>query len=540
MGGISIKGLVSSTNTKDHYMKIPESIDTRLRSAVKSISMGDYISPLLATSPLKHEANNSGKRVAFTNCSVFDGTSPELKKNMTVLVEGDRISQVGGSGQVGVPGGFHVYDAGGQTVMPGMIDGHVHECSPFTYDMTLSAVREMPLQIAKNNMRTVGSGFTTVCDMGGPQGIIREFTRLSDLNKIPGPRYLNSYTLISPKEGKRLGYPSQVALLNTFNAWLLEGQVATRPETLAELKRCCYRVKENGGAHLKATYQSYPFSRKRDPAGRFPMFDADWMKAIFNAGKDTGLVVDIHMPYSADVEQCVDIAIEAGAMIRVNHMAFDAELKSDLIKKMRDNGFYIIPTVMVYGDAFHLKDFISWLEKGPQAHMMPEANSQIRSRIRQLIDLEQSSGRIVLEIDTAYFRDQFETVRLNTRKAHDAGIIGFGSDSGGTFTGFFGRAGSEIAYYEKFGISCFDILKYLTSVNAGIYGLKDLGAVQAGKLADLVAVDGDPLADVSVLDSVSMVMKGGVFLKYKGRETGASDEGRAPALMENPGNRFKH
>jgi imidazolonepropionase-like amidohydrolase len=519
-------------------MKIPESIDTRLRSAFKSISMGDYISPLLETSPLKYDVNHTGKGVAFTNCNVFDGISPELKNNMTVLVEGDRISQLCRSGQADIPGNFHIYDAQGQTIMPGLIDNHVHECSPFTYDMTLPAVRQMHLQIAKNNMRTVYSGFTTVCDMGGPQGIIKEFTKFSDLNKIPGPRYLNSFTLISPKKGRKLGYPPQVEHLNPFKAWLLEGQVATRPETLAELKRCCYKVKDDGGAHLKTTYQSYPFSRIK--ADQLPIFEADWMKAIFKAGKDTGLVVDIHMPYSADVEKCVDLAIEAGARIRVQHMTFDADLKPELIQKMSDYGFYIIPTVMVFGDAFHLQALLAWLQEGPQAHMMPEANSQLISRIRQLIDLEPYSGCTVIEVDTSYFRDQFEIVRRNTQKAHDAGIIGFGTDCGGTYTGFFGRASSEIAYYEEFGIPASDILKYLTSKNAELSGLKDRGVVQTGKLADLIAVKGNPLADVSVLDSVGMVMKGGVFLKYKDRElTSLLNNCRVPSLMENPGNSFR-
>ena len=69
--------------------------------------------------------------------------------------------------------------------MPGLIDNHVHLCSPFTYEATISAIRQMPMQVLLNNMRTVYSGVTTVCDMGGPQGIIKEFTELADKNHIP-------------------------------------------------------------------------------------------------------------------------------------------------------------------------------------------------------------------------------------------------------------------------------------------------------------------------------------------------------------------
>ena len=94
--------------------------------------------------------------------------------------------------------------------MPGLIDCHMHICSPFTYEVNIRTIRQMRKQIALDNMRTVYSGVTTVCDMGGPKGIIREFQNLADNNRIPGPRHLNSYTLTSPSWGNTLGYPGQV------------------------------------------------------------------------------------------------------------------------------------------------------------------------------------------------------------------------------------------------------------------------------------------------------------------------------------------
>ena len=128
----------------------------------------------------------------------------------------------------------------------------------------------------------------------------------------------------------------------------------------------------------------------------------------------------------------------------------------------------------------------------------------------------------VLDKMLPYFRENFDHVRRNTQRAHDLGIIGFGTDIGGTNTGFFGRLYSEILHYVEFGIPFFDILKYLTSVNARINGLNDRGIIQRGKLADLIWVEGNPLKDISVINNVSTVIKGGVFLKYKGRELAAS------------------
>ncbi|MDD5343997.1 MAG: amidohydrolase family protein, partial [Smithella sp.] len=334
-----------------------------------------------------------------------------------------------------------------------------------------------------------------------------------------GPRFLNCYTLISPIKGRSLGYPSQLPILNPFKEWLLEGQVATRPKTLSDLKKFCYKVKDDGGTHLKTTYQPHPFSKKKcSTQDEFPIFTDDWMKTIFRIGKETGLVVDIHSPYGAGAEKCADLAIEVGAKIRIQHMTFDTDLKAMFLKKMRDYGFYIIPTVTVFGDSFHMPEFISWLDTKPETYMMPEANRQSRARIQKGIDLEPYSGQMVMEHDYVYFREQFNFVRSNTQKAHEAGIIGFGTDIGGTNTGFFGRIYTEIMHYVEFGISFGDILKYMTSVNAKISGLNDRGVIQPQKLADLIIVNGNPLFDIAVLNDVTTVMKGGVFLKYKGME----------------------
>ncbi len=512
-----------------NFNKILNTINANLRATVKDISMKDYVIPLLNADPLVDEINNAGKRIAFTNCNVFDGIHPELKENMTVLVEGDKIFDIGHRKQITVPDNFFIVDMKDCTMMPGLIDNHVHGCSPFTYKPNISAFRQMPMQVALNNMRTVYSGVTTICDMGGPQGIIKEFTELADKNYIFGPRFINCYTLISPRKGKKLGYPSQIKVFNPFMAWLLEGQVATRPMTLKALKKACYKVKDDGGTHLKTTYQPYPFSNKKHATqDDFPIFDDDWMRTIFEIGKEIKLVTDIHSPYGVGTEKCVDLAIEVGAKIRIQHMTFDLDLKNTITQKMYDYGFYMIPTVMVFGDSFHMPKFVSWLDKDPKAYMMPEANRQSRAMIQNGIDLEPYSGQVIMEHDYVYFREHFDFVRRNTQKAHDAGIIGFGTDIGGTNTGFFGRICSEVMHYVEFGIPFFDILKYLTSVNAKINGLDDRGVIQPGKLADLIAVNGNPLMDPLVLTKVHTVMKGGVFLKYKGVELKKFTESNQP------------
>jgi len=90
---------------------------------------------------------------------------------MVILVEGDTILDVGYRPQIPVTGQFFYIDAEGRTIMPGLIDSHMHICSPFMYQTSLGAVRQMPMQIALNNQRTVYSGVTTVCDMVVHKGL---------------------------------------------------------------------------------------------------------------------------------------------------------------------------------------------------------------------------------------------------------------------------------------------------------------------------------------------------------------------------------
>jgi len=479
--------------------------------------MGGYVCGHTEGSPLLHDINRRENRIALTNCRIFDGVHPALKEEMTILVTGDKIVGVGHESQIGFPEDFFVVDVGGKTIMPGLIDSHVHLCSPFTYDVTMPAIRQMKKQVILNNLQTVYSGVTTVCDMGGPCGIIREVRELAERNDIPGPRSLNCYTLISPVRGKTLGYPPQVKRMDPFQAWLFEGQVATRPKTISELRKACYRVKADGGDYIKTTYQPEPFSHKTyTHPYDFPVFDDEWMLAILKIGAEEGLAVSIHCPFGAAADKCVDLAIKAGAEIRIQHMAFDRDLNDLTLRKMWDFGYYIIPTIQVYGDCFNMPRFISWLDTDPEMFMTPEANRQIRARIQNAIDLEPRSGHDVLELDTVYLRRQFDVVRRNIQKAHNAGVIGIGTDNGGTYTGFFGRISEEVTHYVEFGIPLFDILKYMTSVNATIHGLDDRGIIEPGKLADLIALDGNPLEDSTVLRDVKIVMKGGVFLKYDG------------------------
>ena len=158
-------------------------------------------------------------------------------------------------------------------------------------------------------------------------------------------------------------------------------------------------MKNNGGTHLKTTYQPCPFSKKKQfSQDDFPIFDSEWMKEIFKIGKEIDLVVDIHAPFAHAAEKCVDLAIDIGAKISIQHISIDRDLSNSFFQKMQDNGFFLIPTVMAFGDAFHLPGFLSWLDDSPKTHMTKEAIRQMRFALRILLISERYSGQLVMDL----------------------------------------------------------------------------------------------------------------------------------------------
>jgi imidazolonepropionase-like amidohydrolase len=140
-----------------------------------------------------------------------------------------------------------------------------------------------------------------------------------------------------------------------------------------------------------------------------------------------------------------------------------------------------------------------------------QASANVKNALAQLEKREPMS-------DSQYLKDMFANARDNLKKLHGMGAtVGVGTDLGGTYCGFFGRFADELEHYVSVGISNFDTLCMATFVNAHILDMQDkIGTIEPGKLADIIAVEGNPLRDIHVMDRVSMVVKGGVFIKAEG------------------------
>ena len=172
-------------------------------------------------------------KLLLFNCQIFDGVHSQLRKGRVVIVEGDEIKAIEAEGDLS---GFRSYkrvDLEGRTLLPGLIDNHVHLTVPFIYKVNLRALMQMNQQIIRNFGNCIMSGVTTVRDVGGFPAKILEFRAMADANEIPGPRMISAMSPIAARRGDELGPPESAPYFtNPIVKWFLGGNYAERQLTV--------------------------------------------------------------------------------------------------------------------------------------------------------------------------------------------------------------------------------------------------------------------------------------------------------------------
>jgi len=453
-------------------------------------------------------------KIAFHNFMLFDGISNRLQKNRILLVKGDKIEAVEHSGDLSQLNQYKVVDLKGRTLLPGLIDNHVHITSPFMYSINFNALRQMNQQIAYNFRNCIMNGVTTVRDVGGMPGKVNKFRKMADYNEIPGPRVISSLSPIGAREGDRLGAPEKVKFIkNPIIKSIVGGNFAERPTNISEIETACEEVLELGAQWLKTYHQDYPISYS---SRKLPNHSDEGYRSLIDIGKKNGIKCALHEPFVSGLIKGVDLGFHT-----LEHMPIDAVIPDNYIEKFMKNEMAIIPTVMVYGDSLVYKKFLRLMESRGKEYLVPEAVDQMSARITNRLAIEKNKPPQdeyeQLIADNNFIKDKFPIVNENLKKLYNMGAsIGVGSDNGGTPTGFFGRFTDELRHYRSVGINNFDVLQMATSINARIIGMQDkLGTIEKGKFADIIAVRGNPLLDLNSIDKIDMVMKGGLFIKYE-------------------------
>jgi imidazolonepropionase-like amidohydrolase len=419
-----------------------------------------------------------------------------LIPDATVLIRGDRIVAVGPSATTRVPEGATRIDGRGRWLIPGMIDGHVHffqsgnlYTRPDVADF--NAVVPYKAEAARNQTRLpatfkvwLASGVTSVIDVGGPfwNFAVRDAANQS----AAAPRVATTGPLISmvSREKLDLGDPPIVKI---------ESADAARALVARELPH-------------KPDFIKVWFVRE-------PNDDLAKKEAIVKATADAAHAAQVRLAVHATELDTAKAALRAGADYLV-HSVFDDPIDDEFIALLRKNHALLCPTLFVRnGYALALSD--QWQATPEELRL---ADPQILAAMHDLQRMPKDkipprAAKLMAE----HKPPLPPTVSLqNLKKLRDAGIpIVMGTDAGNIGTLHGPSVFREMALEHEAGLTPLEVLRSATTNGAKAFGNADLGAIAPGKLADLVLLDADPLADVRNLSRAERVIKGGVVYDPK-------------------------
>lgn len=397
--------------------------------------------------------------------TLIDGIADEAKKNMTIIVEKGRIK--------GIENGFSkagandkTIDLKTKTVTPGWIDCHVHmehETNPNRYMETFTLnPADYAFQSVVYSERTLLAGFTTVRDLGG-SGVNISLRNAINKGYIKGPRIFTAGKSIATTGGHAdptNGYRKDLQ----GDPGAKEG-VVNGPEECRKAVRQRYK---DGSDLIKITATGGVLSVAK--SGKNPQFFDDEIDAIVKTAKDYGFKVAVHAHGAEGMKRAIRNGVNS-----IEHGTF---MDDEAIALFKQYGTYYVPTITA-GKAVGDSALIPGYYPAVVAQKAIETGPQIQKTFA---------------------------------KAYKEGVkIAFGTDAG-VFK--HGMNWLEFGYMIEAGMKPMDAIKSATISAADLLDMKDqLGSIEVGKIADIVAVDGDPLKDSKVFGKVVFVMKEGVVYK---------------------------
>jgi imidazolonepropionase-like amidohydrolase len=385
---------------------------------------------------------------------------------MTIVVDGNKITGIE-KGYRAPGAGVAVIDLKDKTVLPGLIDCHVHleweqSRSSYTEQYVLNPP-DVAFRAAVYARRTLQAGFTTVRDLGGT-GVNIALRNAINGGWTEGPRIVTAGKALSITGGH--GDPTTGSKWDLFDPpgpaeGIADGPDACRTAVRTQVKHGadCIKVCATGGV----------LSLARD--GRLPHFAADELQTIVRTARDLGVDVAAHAHGDEGIRRAVDAGV-----VSIEHGTFMSESTMDA---MIEHGTWYIPTLTA---GWAVTDSAKYA-KGFFPEVVRKKAEGIGPKIQETVG-----------------------------KAYKRGVkIAFGTDAG-VFP--HGKNNLEFAFMANAGIKTEDILKAATINAATLLRMQDkVGTIEAGKLADLIAVDGNPLQGIKAMERVVFVMKDGKIVR---------------------------
>jgi imidazolonepropionase-like amidohydrolase len=428
-------------------------------------------SAVILASPLVQAAEPAPETIVLKAARMFDGKSKALVPNGVVIIQGEQITDAGSN--LPVPQGAQVIDLGDATLSPGFMDAHTHLTADYSGNYNERRLKSLELNVSElaylaipNARATIEAGFTTVRDLGSRFEGSRDFVDVSMRNAIakgviPGPRMLVATFGIGATGGHFDDTNGFRDLLFGHEPGFDDG-IADGPDAIRRAVR--FEIK-NGADVIKAAVSGGVLSMHDEVD--VPQLTPAEMAALVDETHRLRKKVAVH----CHGDQAAKDAIEAG-VDSIEHGSF---LKPETLQLMKTKGTWLVPTLM--------------------------ATEWVLAKLDSYPPALQAKGKAAGAARTEMFRN---AVKLGVK-------IGFGTDAAVYPHGMNAR---EFKLMVDLGMPPIEALRAATSGDAELFGIASkVGTLEKGKLADIIAIPGDPTTDITATERVSFVMKEGKIVK---------------------------
>jgi imidazolonepropionase-like amidohydrolase len=411
----------------------------------------------------------TGLRTTYIRAGhLFDATSDSLRDNVIIVIMGERIQNIAPAASFTIPAGATVIDLSHATVLPGLIDCHTHMAARADRYDEIFRFKDTPFSHAfaavVHARKTLDAGFTSVRDVGSPPFLAVDLRNSINEGFVPGPRIVASGPGISITGGH-----------GDLNNYSPQTRVTMFPEERdfgiadgVDQIRHVVRAQVKYGVDVIKILATGGVLSKGDSPGA-PQYTVEELKAAAEEAHMAGRKIAAHAHGAQGIKNAIIAGIDS-----IEHASL---IDDEGIRLAKEHGVYLV--MDIYNDDYILGKAIEF--------GLPREN----------VEKERMVGQRQ--------RESFE-------RAVKAGVkMAFGTDAG---VYPHGDNAKQFFYMVKFGMTPAQAIRAATSSAADLIGRSaDVGTVEPGKFADLIAVSADPLQDVRALENVGFVMKGGAVVK---------------------------
>ncbi len=439
------------------------------------------------------------KKICFQNLCLFDGIHNNLQNDRIILVRDNQIVAVEDQATRDRYHDYSTYDLHGQTMIPGLIDAHIHLTVPLATSLNARLILQMGRQVAMNFQSCLKYGVTTIRDLGAFSKKMQRWIKKIGTGNVPGPRTVTALSFLS----SRGGIPEMAPTLNPIESIVAGGQFVERLETPEEVRKAANRNIDNGAQWLKTQYSEESFLFH----GRLQNWGNDCFQTLMDVSKTRGVPVAMHHTEATAFKKGVELGVTS-----LEHCSFQ-ELAREDVDRMVQKGVSIVPTIKAPADFLNIESVLEWLNGAGKTDFMPEPYRQTITSAELMLSkpYPPKDYQKNFYTDIEMFRRGYPNMLKNVEKIKKSGgKVGVGTDSCGTGLGFVGQYWKELWHLTQAGFSNFEALRAATAVNAEIIGLGDkVGTIEPGKFADFIVLKGNPLDDLRAVQNVRMVFIGG-------------------------------